>query len=403
MTLLATLRSSKQSEGNQRKKKLLYLAVCDPDLQVTGATMRMAAFVTNLGQFYDVTLVNMGGSGHRVEPGIEERFRDQDNRLGVSWRVRVKFSKPGYFIFSPTLYREADMLLRKETFDYLLADYGLAAVYGHRLTRRYGIPLIYSSHNVEYRLYLDLRKYDLRRGLLAPYVYWAERAACRAANLVVTISEKDRGEYTKWISRDRIEVIPQGFDPTLSNPYYNPPPSSPPVVLFVGNFRSETNRQAARLIVKEILPRVIQTRPDTKFQLIGADPPMDLVNPNVECPGFVDDLTPYLRRANLVIAPMPFAHGMTTKIVSALAFGKPVLTTPEGVGAIPRKYPQMVVAPLDAFPKQILALLATCPAVDANQFAALCNDFAWPNLFARLYRRIEECCARPISAPTLPS
>src|ERR1043166_2117807 len=37
------------------RKKLLYLAVCDPDLEVTGATVRMGAFVKHLGRFYDVT------------------------------------------------------------------------------------------------------------------------------------------------------------------------------------------------------------------------------------------------------------------------------------------------------------------------------------------------------------
>src|SRR5918999_3008550 len=73
---------------HQSKKKLLYLAICDPDLEVTGATVRMGAFVRYLAQYYEVTLVNMAGSGHRVEPAIEERFRDRDNRLGVTRRVR---------------------------------------------------------------------------------------------------------------------------------------------------------------------------------------------------------------------------------------------------------------------------------------------------------------------------
>lgn len=387
------------------RKKLLYFALCDPDLQVTGATVRMGAFVSHLGRYYDVTLVNMAGSGHAVEPEIEERFCDRDNRLGVRRRVRVKFSQPGYFLLSPTLYRKTDELLRNESFDYLLADYGLAAVYGTLFAHRHKIPLIYSSHNVEYRMYLDLSRYDLRRGMLAPYVYWAERAACRAAHLVVTISENDRTDYTKWIPVNRIEVIPQGFDPALCNPFYPPPVSSPPVVLFVGSFRSETNRQAARQIVKEILPAVRQARPDTRFQLVGAGPPEDIKVAGIECTGYVDDLAPYLRRANLVIAPMPFAHGMATKVVLALAFGKTILTTEAAVGAMPRKYQQLVVAPLESFPGKILELLATCPPVNASEFECLCNDFAWSNLIGRLYRRIEECCvaegADRISQPML--
>ena len=380
------------SNLHQVKKKLLYLAVCDPDLEVTGATVRTGAFVKHLAQYYDVSLVHMAGSGHPVDPEIEERFRDRFNRLGVTRRTRIGFSKPGYFLFSPTLYRQACRLLRNGLFDYLLADYGLAAVYGKILTKRFGIPLIYCSMNVEYRMYLDMIKYDPRRALLAPYVYWAEKAACRAARLVVTISKNDHREYMKWIDVNKLEVIPQGFDPVLCNPFYSPPPSSPAVVLFVGNFRSEHNRLAARHTVKEILPTVIQALPDTIFRFVGADPPADLGGHNVECLGFVDDLVPHWQRANLVISPMPFAHGMATKIIYALAFGKTVLTTPQGAGAISTKYRQLSVAPLDRFAVKIVELLSKCAAVNASGFDELCSDFAWPSLLGRLYQRIEECC-----------
>jgi glycosyltransferase involved in cell wall biosynthesis len=389
--------ASSDESLNSRRKKLFYLAVCDPDLPVTGATVRMGAFVAQLARFYDVTLVNMAGSGHRVDREIEQRFYDRQNRLRVIQRARVEFSRTGYFLFSPTLYRTADKFLKQQSFDYLLADYGLAGAYGMALASRHGIPLIYSSHNVEYRMYLDVGKYDFRREMLAPYVYCAERAACRAAKLVVTISESDRSQYARWIPNDRIEVIPQGFDPQSANSFYSAPAATPPVILFVGSFRSENNRIAARRIVQEIAPAVLQARPDAKFQLIGADPPRDCAAANVECPGFVDDLGPYLRRANLVIAPMPFAHGMATKIVTALAFGKTVLATPEGAGAISRRYRQLVVARLDAFAATILDLLATRPAVDRGEFTALCEEFAWSSLIARLHRRIEECCAIPTS------
>jgi polysaccharide biosynthesis protein PslH len=378
--------------GAGPKKKLLYLAVCDPDLEVTGATVRMGAFVKHLSTHYDITLLFMAGSGHQVDPAVEERFRDCENRLGLTGRVRVPFSQLGYFLFSPTLYRKADRLLRFGSFDYLLTDYGLAATYGALFARRYRIPLIYSSHNVEYRLYLDRCRYDLRRAVLVPYVYWAERSACRAAKLVVAISEKDRQTFLRWASDEAITVIPQGFDPEIFNPFYPPPQRSPGVVLFVGNFRSSHNREAARTIVREILTPVIRERPDVKFQFVGANPPAGLEGPNVECAGFVDNLVPYLRRANLMIAPMNVEQGMSTKIVTGLALGKTVLTTPQGAGSIPQKYRQLVISPLDAFPSRIIELLSRPRSVDEADFAILCRDFGWPSLTAALHRRIEECC-----------
>src|ERR1044071_3469527 len=48
-------------------KKLLYLALCDPDLEVTGATVRMGAFVKDLARYYDTTLLSTWGA--RGRPG----------------------------------------------------------------------------------------------------------------------------------------------------------------------------------------------------------------------------------------------------------------------------------------------------------------------------------------------
>jgi glycosyltransferase involved in cell wall biosynthesis len=117
------------------------------------------------------------------------------------------------------------------------------------------------------------------------------------------------------------------------------------------------------------------------------------MGPNVECFGFVDDLAPYLRRANLVLAPMLFAHGMATKVIHALAFGKTVVSTPEGANAIPRKYPHLVVVPIDAFASTIVELLSGYALMEAHEFEDLCNHFAWPGLIAQLYQSIEQSCS----------
>ena len=140
---------TKDRSKMSRRKKLLFLSMNDPDLESNGSTVRAGAFVKYLAQRYDVSLVHMGGAGHEVAPEIENRFRDHENRIGLRERTRVDFTRLGYFVFSPALYRAAGALLAKERFDYLLADYGLSAVYGHRLARRFRIPLIYNSCNVE--------------------------------------------------------------------------------------------------------------------------------------------------------------------------------------------------------------------------------------------------------------
>jgi glycosyltransferase involved in cell wall biosynthesis len=357
--------------------------------------VRAGAFVRYFARHYDVSLVHFAGAGHEVAPEIEERFRDHDNRIGLRDRIRIDFSRLGYFVFSPALYRAACGLLDREPFDYIFADYGLSAVYGRRLARRYRTPLIYNSCNVEYHAYRDLARHEPRRAVLLPYVYWAEKGACREAKLVITISEADRQAYERWISADKIRVIPQGFDPESCHPFYASPPREPAVVLFVGNYRADPNREAAIDVVRNILPEVVSQRPDVVFQFIGDAPPalLELAGPNAEFLGFVDDPTRQWQRANLVISPVPVAHGMATKIIMGLGYGKPVLTTPEGIGAIPRRYRQLHVVPRAEFARKILELLDTAPAVDSSDFDMLCHDFGWPRLLERVHDSIEELCA----------
>jgi glycosyltransferase involved in cell wall biosynthesis len=378
---------------NQTRKKLLYLAMCDPDLPVNGVTVRMGAFVKYLGNYYDITLVNMTGAGHHVERSIQARYEHQCHGSGVIHRVSVPFSQAGYFLFSPKLYHQASELLQREKFDFLLVDYGLAAVYGNLLSSRYQIPLIYSSSNVEYRWYLSIAKKDPRRLLLAPYVYWAERKACETAKLVITVSEQDQKSYSKWIPTDKIIVIPQGFDPEQIHPTHQTLANSAPVIIFIGSFGDKNNLIAAEYIIEKIVPKVSKVFPEAKFQFIGSKPPENLKHKNVEWTGFVDDLEPYFQSANLLLAPMTYAPGISTKVALGLAYGKTVVATPQTLKTLSKSYRQLNSATLTDFPNKVLELLTNPPApITEEEFELICQDFAWPSLMKQLFQKIEQRC-----------
>ena len=139
--------------------------------------------------------------------------------------------------------------------------------------------------------------------------------------------------------------------------------------------------------------------PDVTFQLVGSNPPKGLEGPNVECLGFVEKITPYVQRANVVIAPMTFGHGISTKVVLGLAYGKTVLTTPPVAGGMPRPYELLSVASLNQFAEQRIKILKERPTVNAQSFEMLCQDLAWPDLIARLNQHIESSTVSPTSKP----
>lgn len=376
-----------------QRKKLLYLAMCDPDLLVNGVTVRMGAFVKYLGRYYDITLVNMTGAGYRVAPSIQARYANQCHGTGVINRISISFSKFGYFLFSRKLYQTACQLLKQEKFDLLLADYGIAAVYGSLLSSRYKVPLIYCSSNVEYQWYFSIAKKDPRRLLLAPYVYWAERKACENASLVTTVSEQDRESYSKWIPKDKIVVIPQGFDPEQIHPTYKPLDNSAPVIIFIGSFGDKNNLIAAEYIIEQVVPKVVEVFPEAKFQFIGSKPPENLNHKNVEWTGFVDELEPYFQSANLLLAPMTYAPGISTKVALGLAYGKTVVATPQTLKTLSKSYRQLHSATLAEFADKVIELLTNPPEpITEEEFKLICQDFAWPGLMEQLFQKIEQHC-----------
>lgn len=378
---------------NQARKKLLYLAMCDPDLPVNGVTVRMGAFVKHLGDYYDISIVNLAGAGHEVNSSIQARYEHKSHGSGVVQRITVPFSQPGYFLFSPQLYREAARLLQKEKFDYLLVDYGLAAVYGLLLSSRYKIPFIYCSSNVEYRWYLSIAQKDPRRFLLAPYVYLAEKTACKKAGLVTVVSEQDQKSYTQWIPKEKIVVIPQGFDPQKIHPTYQPLDQDTPKIIFIGSFGDSNNLIAAEFIVGNVVPQVAEVFPAAKFQFIGSKPPEHLQHPNVEWLGFVDDLEPYFQSANLLLAPMTYAPGISTKVALGLAYGKTVVATPQTLKTLSNSYRQLHAATLEEFPAKVLELLTHPPEImTQEEFTAICDEFAWSSLMEQLHQQIESKC-----------
>ena len=96
----------------QKKSNLLYLSVYDPHVPLTGAGSRGAEFVNHLAQQFDLDLIYLEGSG---QPPIPELFQKYSSKLqGVRFKKCIEFSQFNYFIFSKSLYKQANKLRSEE-------------------------------------------------------------------------------------------------------------------------------------------------------------------------------------------------------------------------------------------------------------------------------------------------
>lgn len=368
------------------RKSVLYLSLHDPHVPLTGTGTRVAAFVSRLSRFFDLDLVAMEGSGQPPLPGAEGPNRP----IGpVRSQTLVPFRSAGYFIFSRGFYGEGRKRLERGRYDFVFADYGLTAVYGLLLSRRFGVPLVYSSHNIEHRAYLDKGRSDPRRLLLAPYVYGVERRAVERSAILVPITESEARFYARWTDPAKMIVVPQGFDDGIFHPPPNGSGPPAPTVLFCGNFRIPFNREAAAAALEKVVPAVAAKRPDVRFLFVGAHPPAFAPRENVEFPGYLDDYAGALRAAAVVISPMLRGWGAPTKIVEALASGKTVVSTPVGARSIERDFKNLHVHDLDGFPEAILRGLERGPVTDAAEFEKLRERYGWDRVLAPLVERME--------------
>jgi glycosyltransferase involved in cell wall biosynthesis len=136
---------------------------------------------------------------------------------------------------------------------------------------------------------------------------------------------------------DRIQVLPNGVDLE----YFSPDPRiirRPATLVVTGKMSYHANITMALTLAQEIMPRVWQSRPDVRLQVVGKDPPAQLLalnkDPRIEVTGTVPDLRPYLCQATLAVAPVPYGAGIQNKVLEAMACATPVVTSSKAIAAL---------------------------------------------------------------------
>jgi polysaccharide biosynthesis protein PslH len=335
------------------RKSVLFLANFDPAVPGHGSATRGRLVLRFLAEHYDVHLVYFRDKGRSGAP--DDGLTDLAPLASVA---AVEHTPASFFLFSRAFYAAASTVLRRTPIDFLFAEAEKSGLYASLLSRRFGKPYFYSTHNVEFQRYLTLAREKPMRLPFVPWVYLAEKRACRGALATLAISEGDAETFRGWVPPERVWTLALAFDEEVIHPFYveaEPEAGSgPPVVLMVGNFAYGANRDGVYLVRDKILPGVLARHPETLFRFVGRDFPPDVRHPNVQVAGFVDDLLDEYRRAAVVIAPLTMGGGIKIKVVEGLAAGRFLVATPkamEGIDAAGLEH--LAVAPVEQLAERI--------------------------------------------------
>lgn len=180
-------------------------------------------------------------------------------------------------------------------------------------------------------------KFQRNRGRLLPHLdalAWKryERASLKAADAVVVFTERDRRALGSLYNTNSLTTIPLGAD--FPNQALDPLGTLPLNLLFVGNFNHPPNVDAAFHLALCIFPRLRARYPELVLYLVGANPPDALkeqCDDGVVVTGHVADVTPYMDRAAIIVAPLRYGGGMRVKVIEALAAGKAIVASHRAV------------------------------------------------------------------------
>lgn len=202
---------------------------------------------------------------------------------------------------------------------------------------------LFDCHNINtalWRRYAETRTDPLRRvfamrqaALLARF----EPAIHRAFDAVTFCSEDDRRWAVERSPDASLHVSPNGVDCAYFAP--RDEPEEPHSLLFCASMATVQNVDAAVWFVGEVLPRIRTRYPDAKAWLVGREPVARvraLASDHVTVTGTVDDVRPYMARAQVHVVPIRVGGGTRLKILEAMAMKRPVVSTTvgaEGIGA----------------------------------------------------------------------
>ncbi len=103
---------------------------------------------------------------------------------------------------------------------------------------------------------------------------------------------------------------------------------------FLGGYRHTPNVDAVVYFVNEIFPLIKAEEPDIRFIIAGAHPPEEvraLAGNGVVVTGMVDNLRDLFDPCRVFVCPLRIGAGVKGKVVSALSYGIPVVSTGIGV------------------------------------------------------------------------
>ena len=223
------------------------------------------------------------------------------------------------------------------------------------------------------------------RGVRSTVTWWRmrrfTRRILRDVDIVTVTSDAEHVLFSDLLRNpDQCVVMPNVLDMRDYDAQYGPRDYN--ALLYAGSFGYLANYEAMRWFTEQVFGH-IAGRENLRVRVTGNTAgrdltPLRLACPQIEFTGFVDDIRPYFAESGICIVPILSGGSTRLKIVEAMAFGTPVVSTSIGAEGLDVKHEENI-------------LLADAPADFARQIECLTSDRElWTHLSLAGRNLIEE-------------
>ena len=207
-------------------------------------------------------------------------------------------------------------------------------------------------------------------------------------DLVVTISEEDAKIVSKLNAATPITIIPNGVSlpPEIARTSTNVKS-----ILMVANFYYPPNEEGVCWFYEQVWPTVRYIHPKVNLCLVGSHSQtlekLTKDDEQVEWAGTAPDLAPYYQQAVCVIVPILSGSGTRLKLLEAMAWGIPTVSTSLGAQGIEHANTVILADSPEDFARAIVRCILSPEIFDPSTLKAreiIVQRFSWDTIGQKL-------------------
>lgn len=366
---------------DRKSLKILWLKTGPLHPLDTGGKLRTFNMLRQLNSRHEVCFLSFLPPG-LSEDDIRRAFEYSSRQCWIKWKETQKGSLKFYFELFLNLFSDLPYVIEKYKsaemsrkiaelegeFDIVVCDFLTPAVNWISGTQGKTKAILF-QHNVEALIWKRLAEtsgnfvkrwyFTLQWNRLREF----EKIGSGYFDGVICVSEEDRRLMKEDYGLNNIlGSVPTGVDVDYFTPKNRAPEKN--LIVFVGSMDWMPNIDATHFFVNEIYPKIKKIKPEIKFAIVGRKP-VDSIRAlgkkdnSIIVTGTVNDVRPWLDRAQAMVVPLRAGGGTRIKIYEAMAQGTPVVSTSIGAEGLEIKHNEniLIANSPDEFANAVLKLL----------------------------------------------